>query len=181
MSSRSSSTSSSSSSDVDDDFVQAGIAAVLDVANHFQFDPLASSSSGSEANTDSETSSASSNEDEFNEDPRIGNVEWCQCGRCTAMDNGLESVCCREIGRVDALRGDGNDCITMHETFTGACLNIHALQIAYYALIEDHPALVEAPEIHRRYRYTAYRMFARWVWRRLGATGWCCPAVSSRP
>ncbi|KAH6945743.1 hypothetical protein HPB50_009738 [Hyalomma asiaticum] len=104
MSSHSSSTSSSSSSDVDDDFVQAGIAAVLDVANHFQFDPLASSSSGSEANTDSETSSASGNEDEFNEDPRVGNVEWCQCGRCTAMDTGLESVCCREIGRIDALR-----------------------------------------------------------------------------
>ncbi|KAH6933195.1 hypothetical protein HPB50_013304 [Hyalomma asiaticum] len=78
MSSRSSSTSSSSSSDVDDDFVQAGIAAVLDVANHFQFDPLASSSSGSEANTDSETSSASGNEDEFNEDPRVGNVECLQ-------------------------------------------------------------------------------------------------------
>lgn len=51
------------------------------------------------------------------------------------MDTGLESVCCREIGRIDALRGDGDDCITMHETFTGACLNIHALQIAYYAEI----------------------------------------------
>ncbi|XP_070397557.1 uncharacterized protein [Dermacentor albipictus] len=45
MSSPSSSSSSSFSSSSGDDFLHEGVAAVLDVANHFRFDPLESSDS----------------------------------------------------------------------------------------------------------------------------------------
>ncbi|XP_049522492.1 uncharacterized protein LOC125945007 [Dermacentor silvarum] len=83
------------------------------------------------------------------------------------METQLESVCCTEIDCVDALRGN-EAYITWHSRFVQACLNVHALEVAYYALMEDRLALVEAPEIHRRYRYTAYRQFARWVWHWLG-------------
>ncbi|KAL3221118.1 hypothetical protein MRX96_029629 [Rhipicephalus microplus] len=30
-----------------------------------------------------------------------------------------------------------------------ACLNVHTLEVAYYALMNDHPDFLEAPEIHR--------------------------------
>uniref|UniRef100_A0A224Y9G3 Uncharacterized protein n=1 Tax=Rhipicephalus zambeziensis TaxID=60191 RepID=A0A224Y9G3_9ACAR len=42
---------SSSSSSEDDDFSQAGVATLLDVANHFQFDPLGSSRCQPRSNT----------------------------------------------------------------------------------------------------------------------------------
>ncbi|XP_065282067.1 P2X purinoceptor 7-like [Dermacentor albipictus] len=158
MSSPSSSSSSSFSSSSGDDFLHVGVAAVLDVANHFQFDPLES--------RDSDIA-AGDGEDEPQQNLRIGHVQWCQCGHCRAMETQRESVCCTELDRVDALRGN-EACITSHPTFVQACLNVHALEVAYYALMEDRPALVEALEIHRRYRYTAYRQFARWVWHRLG-------------
>ncbi|KAH7972189.1 hypothetical protein HPB52_009033 [Rhipicephalus sanguineus] len=38
-----------------------------------------------------------------------------------------------------------------HEVFPDLCLNVNLLAVAYYALMEDGPALVEAPEIHRAY------------------------------
>ncbi|XP_077536040.1 uncharacterized protein LOC144148370 [Haemaphysalis longicornis] len=72
------------------------------------------------------------------------------------MSSSSESRCCREIPRVDARVPEGEKCITSHQTFRDGCLNIHALEIAYYALMD-------------RYRYTAYRQFVRWIWRVLGA------------
>ncbi|XP_049270368.1 P2X purinoceptor 7 [Rhipicephalus sanguineus] len=84
------------------------------------------------------------------------------------METETESVCCREIDKVNSLVPDEAACVTEHPTFRRGCLDIHALEIAYYALMEDRPGVIEAPEIHRRYRYTAYRQFVRWVWHRLG-------------
>lgn len=49
-----------------DDLLQVGVAAVLDMANHFQFDPLESSSSDI---------AASDSEDEP-QDPHIGHIQW---------------------------------------------------------------------------------------------------------
>ncbi|XP_075542401.1 P2X purinoceptor 7-like [Dermacentor variabilis] len=153
-SSSSSFSSSSFSSSSGDDFLEAGVAAVLDVANHhFRFNPLENNN----------WYIAAGDTENKPQDPRIGHVHWCRCGRCRAMETQLESVCCRDLGRVDALRGN-EACITTHPTFVQACLNVHALEVACYAPVEDRPA----PEIHRRYRYTAYRQFARWVWHRLG-------------
>ncbi|XP_077548037.1 P2X purinoceptor 7-like [Haemaphysalis longicornis] len=83
------------------------------------------------------------------------------------MESELESVCCAEISRVAALVPEGSKCITSHPGFEPICLNIHALQVAYYTLRQDRPAIVDAPDIHT-YRYTECRQFVRWVWVRLG-------------
>lgn len=64
------------------------------------------------------------------------------------MGTEVESVCCRELDRVDRLRGD-DDCITAHEMFAVAFLNIRVLQIMYFELLEERPEVVQAPEIHR--------------------------------
>ncbi|KAL1480249.1 hypothetical protein MTO96_051191 [Rhipicephalus appendiculatus] len=56
--------------------------------------------------------------------------------------------------------------ITRHPGFEPIYLNIHALQVAYYTLMEDRPSFVDTPKIHTKYRYTAYRKFvwSIWVW-----------------
>uniref|UniRef100_A0A224Z0I0 Kolobok-2 xt n=1 Tax=Rhipicephalus zambeziensis TaxID=60191 RepID=A0A224Z0I0_9ACAR len=92
----------------------------------------------------------------------------CQCGSCHPMETEVESLCCHEIAKVHALVPGNEQCITAHQTFQRACLDINVLQIAYYALMEDRPGVIADQEIHRRYRYTAYRQFVRWVWHRLG-------------
>lgn len=63
------------------------------------------------------------------------------------MDTGLELLCCREMGRVNALISD-DDCITAHDMFSAAFLNVHVLQLNF-ELLEDRPERVQAPEIHR--------------------------------
>ncbi|XP_077512589.1 uncharacterized protein LOC144123678 [Amblyomma americanum] len=63
----------------------------------------------------------------------------CECGRCRAMNTALESVCCREIPEVAAHIPECALCITSSNIF-----------------------------VQGRYRYTAYRQFVRWIWRRLG-------------
>lgn len=64
------------------------------------------------------------------------------------MDSELESVCCAEISRVAALVPEGSKCITSHPGFEPICLNIHALQVAYYTLRQDRPSIVDAPDVH---------------------------------
>ncbi|XP_077526947.1 uncharacterized protein LOC144138505 isoform X3 [Haemaphysalis longicornis] len=126
--------------------------------NHFKFDPVAS---------DDEEAAAAP--EAVNEQvQRSGNIDWCTCGRCRPMNCELESVCCAEISRVAALAPEGSKCIPSHPGFELICLNIHALQVAYYMLRQDRTALLDAPDIHTRYRYTAYRQFVRWVWVCLG-------------
>lgn len=64
------------------------------------------------------------------------------------MDTELESLCCKEMDRVNRLRG-GDECITAHEMFRVAFLNLQVLQILYLELLEERPEVVQAPEIHR--------------------------------
>ncbi|KAH9384644.1 hypothetical protein HPB48_026654 [Haemaphysalis longicornis] len=64
------------------------------------------------------------------------------------MTDGLQSVCCREVLELDALVPEGEPCITAHPTSLHGCLNIHALEIVYYAFRQNQPSLVNAPDIH---------------------------------
>ena len=49
----------------------------------------------------SEVSSASSSDtDEPEELERIGNINWCNCDRCFAMETNTESLCCRDTNEV---------------------------------------------------------------------------------
>ncbi|XP_077544509.1 uncharacterized protein LOC144156589 [Haemaphysalis longicornis] len=138
-----------SSSDSDDSWSLDDVDIVgVRAAEHFKFDPLASEESDS-------------NEAVQHDDPeawRLGNT-----------DCSTESRCSREIPRLDVRVPEGEKCITSHQTFRDGCLNIHALEIAYYALMEYRPALLDGMDIHSRYRYTAYRQFVRWIWHVLGA------------
>ncbi|KAH7982286.1 hypothetical protein HPB52_003586 [Rhipicephalus sanguineus] len=133
----------SSDSGDSNDFGREEDAELADPANNFAFDPLESLSE--------EDSSSPDSDNAMQEALRIGNVQWCLCGSCRAMETETESVCCREIDKVKSLVPDEAACVTEHPTFRRGCLDIHALEIAYYALMEDRPGVIEALEIHRYY------------------------------
>ena len=58
----------------------------------YDLEPRISSSdlsSSSNGNSDSETA----------EESRIGNVDWCLCGKCLPMTSYTESICCFDISK----------------------------------------------------------------------------------
>ncbi|KAH7976356.1 P2X purinoceptor 7 [Rhipicephalus sanguineus] len=93
-----------------------------------------------------------------------GNDHRCDCGLCGPMPTALEQVCCRDIPEVVRESPDG--CITQHEEFRSVCLSSAVLRALYWELQENGVA-VEG-EVHRKYRFLAYRFFTRWIWKRLG-------------
>ncbi|XP_077529113.1 P2X purinoceptor 7-like [Haemaphysalis longicornis] len=99
--------------------------------------------------------------------PRRQSTDWCQCGHCTVLANfeERECLCCRELGHVvTALSPAG--CIMEHADFRTVCLNTAVLRVAYFELrARGYPM---SDDIHKRYRYTAYRQFVRWLWGWLG-------------
>ncbi|XP_064464266.1 P2X purinoceptor 7-like [Ornithodoros turicata] len=95
---------------------------------------------------------------------RLASTNWCQCGSCITMPTEVECLCCKELGSTaEELQ---YDCITIHEDFKLLCLNTTVLEVAYFELPGQHEPM--SAHIHKRYRYTAYRQFARWVWQKLG-------------
>ncbi|XP_040064849.1 P2X purinoceptor 7-like [Ixodes scapularis] len=98
---------------------------------------------------------------------RYGNTEWCSCNNCGILENGTEGecICCREMGTA-LTRVQPAGCITEHPEFSMLCLNIPVLRLLYFELRGLGYPMHD--DIHRRYRYTAYRVFVRWLWRRLG-------------
>ncbi|XP_037561720.1 P2X purinoceptor 7-like [Dermacentor silvarum] len=95
---------------------------------------------------------------------RGDDIRWCACGRCVASASAEENVCCRDVGEVVAKGTD--DCITRHSHFPGICLNPGVLEAAFYAL-QELGVRVEG-ELHEKYRVVAYRLFTKWIWKRLG-------------
>ena len=65
---------------------------------------------------------------------RLGNVLWCQCGKCQPLPKGRECICCKEFDHyVDNYIGEDLDCITMHSDFDLICLTNVVLETAYVA------------------------------------------------
>ncbi|XP_077484433.1 uncharacterized protein LOC144094337 [Amblyomma americanum] len=66
--------------------------------------------------------------------PWLDGFIWCSCGRCQVLSNfeELECVRYREIDHVVTAQLKG--CITEHLEFSLLCLNIAALQVAYFKL-----------------------------------------------
>eukprot|EP00112_Aurelia_sp_Birch-Aquarium-sp1_P026496 Seg941.3 transcript_id=Seg941.3/GoldUCD/mRNA.D3Y31 product="P2X purinoceptor 7" protein_id=Seg941.3/GoldUCD/D3Y31 len=133
----------------------------------FMFEP------GGEDNTDRESEQQSTEDSSEEEEPdfnleRIGNTTWCECGNCTQMPTGRESLCCREILRV-RLKADENNlvCIADNDDFKVICLNQAVVLTALYQYIEDETYLDDT-ETFELYRYISYRQFVRWIWHRLG-------------
>ncbi|KAH7933132.1 hypothetical protein HPB49_026372 [Dermacentor silvarum] len=98
------------------------------------------------------------------DDPDDNNDHRCDCGLCERMPTPLEQVCCRDVAQVVEESPDG--CITQHEEFRSVCLSPAVLGALYWELQENGVA-VEG-EVHRKYRFLAYRLFTRWIWKRLG-------------
>ncbi|XP_042148891.1 uncharacterized protein LOC121048631, partial [Ixodes scapularis] len=92
----------------------------------------------------------------------------CGCGLCEVMGSATENLCCHSIQKVREKIPTSEICITVHPTFLGGVLNQHAIEIAYFNLMEHEREAINAPDLHRRYRLTAYNQFVRWVWHKLG-------------
>ena len=58
----------------------------------YDFEPLASDTASDSDSSDHANYSITS--------PRVGNVEWCQCGNCKAMDTEVEILCCAEASEI---------------------------------------------------------------------------------
>lgn len=99
----------------------------------------------------------------------LAGLSRCHCKRCEVLPNFEESecLCCREMGEKVATAAQPDDCcITEHPHFAILCLSIVVLRVAYLELRDNRHSMAE--QIHKRYRYTAYRQFVRWLWGNLG-------------
>ena len=67
-------------------------------------------SGDSEEHFDDNTSDDSDEE----EQRRIGNINWCQCGRCQPMFTYTESLCCQETNEVPEELFEGFEIINFH-------------------------------------------------------------------
>ncbi|XP_064476348.1 uncharacterized protein LOC135390556 [Ornithodoros turicata] len=95
---------------------------------------------------------------------RQNSTDWCRCGSWVAMPTEEECLCCKELqGTPEPL---SFSCITEHEDFKLFSLNKTVLKVAHFELPGRREPM--SAHIHKRYRYTAYRQFARWVWHKLG-------------
>ena len=88
------------------------------------------------------------------------------------MTTSDECVCCMEskpseiVQQYNEINGKTISCIINHPGFQNAVLDPWVLQIAYMAYRQHHGALNR--DIHRQFRYTAYRQLTRWCWGYLG-------------
>ncbi|XP_075538750.1 P2X purinoceptor 7-like [Dermacentor variabilis] len=96
--------------------------------------------------------------------PDDDNDHRCDCRLCEHMPTALEQVCCRDVPQVVAESPEA--CITQHEEFRSVSLSPAVLGALYWELQEN--GVVVDGEVHRKYRFLAYRLFSRWIWKRLG-------------
>ena len=67
---------------------------------------------------------------ETEEQGRIGNTDWCQCGECKPMATYTEGLCCQDTNKVPEELLEGQKCITKLSGFQMVCLEkpvLHAL------------------------------------------------------
>ncbi|KAM7312427.1 P2X purinoceptor 7 [Ixodes scapularis] len=76
--------------------------------------------------------------------PRVGDTNWCDCGRCTAMPTTRECFCCRELPQ--AVRKQPAECIRVHTDFFKLCLDVAVLAVAYCEVREK--GLEHSHELH---------------------------------
>ncbi|OCT80250.1 hypothetical protein XELAEV_18027066mg [Xenopus laevis] len=60
--------------------------------------------------------------------PRLGNTLWCLCGNCIAMPTIRESVCCREVEKLQKHYNEDCTCITTVLDMLQLCINKHFLE-----------------------------------------------------
>ncbi|XP_014676347.1 PREDICTED: P2X purinoceptor 7-like [Priapulus caudatus] len=100
---------------------------------------------------------------------RVGNTDWCECGNCLPMGNGLESRCCQENSVLtEKIQEEGLTCIIEHEGFDVNCLNRHVLECSFWTYAQEQGPIGDEEPINELYRYIAYRRFVTWTYHRLG-------------
>jgi len=94
---------------------------------------------------------------------RSGNVGWCRCGHCMAMETEMESICCK-----DEVPGEffDEDCITLNNNFISVCLHREVLKATLGGLNNLRGDRMDVT--NRSLRYAGYRLFTWWVHNRLG-------------
>ncbi|XP_064468098.1 P2X purinoceptor 7-like [Ornithodoros turicata] len=92
------------------------------------------------------------------------------------METALESVCCREMEA--AVKQQERGCLTTHKKFRKICLDADVLQVTYLELSTTSQLAKEKKleDVHKKYRYMAYRLFTWWLWQRLGSHRTVLPA-----
>ncbi|XP_061195119.1 P2X purinoceptor 7-like [Saccostrea echinata] len=116
-----------------------------------------------------ENSDESEGDEGNDEETRLQNTTWCECGSCEVMRTSIECVCCAEISLTQQICEDCNlECITQHQTFIDNCLNERVLEVSLYNYIQTEGPLDDNEPINEVFRHIAYRRFVLWVWHRLG-------------
>ena len=74
----------------------------------------------------------------------------CSCGNCIAMPTSVESVCCREVSKVEEYMDEAKvECMTVHEGFIGACLNRYVVEMSLYAYVQDVSPVDDNEPLHK--------------------------------
>ena len=61
----------------------------------------------------------------------------CKCGNCDTMVTETECICCTEYEKI-LEKLEGRKCITQHPGFEAVCLNVWALETAWYGYNTDY-------------------------------------------
>ncbi|XP_055863255.1 P2X purinoceptor 7-like [Biomphalaria glabrata] len=142
--------------------------------NPYQFDPLRlPDHSSDDSNSDDSCQTILNNSDDnLNVDldqNEFADNSWCKCGNCGIPAKKEEKKCCYDESTISKKMSIHNiGCITNHPDFYSVCLNLAVLEVAFYQYSEENATNHKDVDIHRKYRYVAYRQFARWIFHRLG-------------
>ena len=82
------------------------------------------------------------------ETDRVGNIDWCSCGSCTAMETERECLCCQEYEEL----GDKMDfisCLTENASFVTVCLDGEVLRTALVCMSQTTGESFPDPPTHR--------------------------------
>ena len=112
-------------------------------------------------------SSESELEIEVEEQGRIGNTDWCQCGECKAMITYTESLCCQDTNEVPEELFEGQKCITRSSGFRMVCLEKPVLHASLSALNHLRGDSMENLD-KSSYRFAGYKQYTFWVHNYLG-------------
>ncbi|KAJ8301016.1 hypothetical protein KUTeg_022535 [Tegillarca granosa] len=134
----------------------------------YMYEPTRNTVVGDGSSSDSSIPTSDSETDDEN-NRRLQDKYWCDCGNCEIMTTVAECKCCFEVNIVDGKRESANlTCITQHQMFIDNCLNRNVLELAVYDYKHDVGPLPENNLPHETYRYLAYRRFVRWIWKIVG-------------
>ncbi|XP_049269243.1 uncharacterized protein LOC125757632 [Rhipicephalus sanguineus] len=116
-------------------------------AAHFDFDPIATSSSDEESVEDG----ANPHDNDLGVVANVadGLPHWCSCGQCRHMESATENICCQTIAKIKVKIEDRDSCITNHPTFVGGIMNIHAIEVNYLNMMALNQEQIQAVDIHR--------------------------------